>query len=871
MKSSLLRIATLLTLFIAFTGCTKNVEEEAETPVTPNISLEQIKITDDGNLSIGKSELEKEFLLQASFIDQRGEIPGSPTSTGMQSRIVYFTKQKSSLFMMEALKGFVTSDELPANRILAEFKIVSEDDAKIVFDFNNGMNKIFMATDWYASDAQYGMSPPFAVSIASSFLKDLSYEKEWLKIRQITQVQFYNLYIPMEVVYYLAPYQPDPSFEPSLSPGFTRVGYFEANPQIKPDFGNLENYVAKWNVKQPIIFYISSNTPKEYIDAVREGILYWNKAFGADVVQVEIAPEGVTAPHPTYNIIQWVTNHEAGFAYADAQVDPRTGQVLHGQAYITTRFSYFSSLLFDVKQKSKDPKEESAEKEIEHPLFGLKGFQGRPLCKYPAIEFSENVLRSAAANPEVIFKLSQDYIRHVVAHEVGHVLGLRHNFAGSYGAEGSPEERSDQFDHYLLTGEIGTPLRTASSVMDYLDREERILNGVYIGDEELPAFPYDAMAIQYLYYNAPPVASLEKTLFCTDTDLGFLWWSNYEECKLFDFGSHPISAQTHIWKRNVEQIPNLLAGYYLALKEVLQANAKKVPLNAEWSAEGLVQSLESILDLFRENVNSLYVERSFPFVSDINEKEYFDATTKWINKSVSENGGVRSILDLIADASLIKTMRTYEKRFHNIIESDTFKQGVTPSGEPYQFLDSEIEAMEKNASLFFKLFEEEVIAKVTELLAGYIPNKFTYDVVIDDYPELPPSSVFRPIADLKGLEDSLAGWADHMITEGAEKKPTFDFNLRFTATNILQPFQGPKEGWQQENRKEILEKLLEKLKVRFGKPILEIDPSKLSEEELKAFQEELQIIQALGGEVPIPPPPGEEPPVHAYEPKPEGS
>ena len=82
-----------------------------------------------------------------------------------------------------------------------------------------------------------------------------------------------------------------------------------------------------------IVFAISSNTPKEYRESVREGVLYWNKAFGREQIKVIIAPEGVSAPHPDYNVIQWANWDQAGFAYADAQMDPRTGEILHAQVF----------------------------------------------------------------------------------------------------------------------------------------------------------------------------------------------------------------------------------------------------------------------------------------------------------------------------------------------------------------------------------------------------------------------------------------------------------------------------------------------------------------------------------------------------------
>ncbi len=73
---------------------------------------------------------------------------------------------------------------------------------------------------------------------------------------------------------------------------------------------------------------------------MKDGILYWNLAFGKEIVQAKKAPDGVTAPDAEYNIIQWVPWDNAGFAYADDLMDPLTGQSEHGQAYITSVFAF---------------------------------------------------------------------------------------------------------------------------------------------------------------------------------------------------------------------------------------------------------------------------------------------------------------------------------------------------------------------------------------------------------------------------------------------------------------------------------------------------------------------------------------------------
>ncbi len=81
----------------------------------------------------------------------------------------------------------------------------------------------------------------------------------------------------------------------------------------------------------------------------------------------------------------------------------------------------------------------------------------------------KEVLASDALTDAAVLRVSQDYVREVVAHEVGHVLGLRHNFAGSLAATLTQKELDEWFRDYVA----GKPLDaytnkiTSASVMDY--------------------------------------------------------------------------------------------------------------------------------------------------------------------------------------------------------------------------------------------------------------------------------------------------------------------------------------------------------------------------------------------------------------------
>jgi hypothetical protein len=189
----------------------------------------------------------------------------------------------------------------------------------------------------------------------------------------------------------------------------------------------------KFDVREPIVFALSSAIPKDYRAAVRDGVLYWNRAFGRSLIRVIDAPPSVRAPSPDYNVIQWVTSGDfASTSYI--QSDPLTGQILHADIFVLPE----TMMDGDLEQQN-------------------------------------------------------DHLRYIVAHEVGHALGLRHNFAQGDGI---------------------------TTVMGYFDlpRILQIGRQIRIG---APAQPYDTAVVQHVYLGAPLDLNTLPP-FCTDDQQGCL-------------------------------------------------------------------------------------------------------------------------------------------------------------------------------------------------------------------------------------------------------------------------------------------------------------------------------------------------------------
>jgi hypothetical protein len=501
-------------------------------------------------LAVNKSELGKKWFL-SSFLKQF--YPGAVEAGAARSlgtRVVSFKMQNGKLFVFDVDDNKKTSETFTPEIVVEAYPIVDDPTFRslpgssnyVLIDPAAGLNRFNTVSDAFGASSV-------------SFEIELLFSQSFRRISDgITFEQVFTGYSNLSAVgdgtldgnmlrgqgtlgLALRRYAEGQGFVNRPTPAtphyFTTE--FSGASHIVPNTGKVETRPVRWNIHagmKPIKWTIShraqvtQNDPKyadyDIIGALKHGIEDWNEVFGFKVFEAEVGQPGDSFADDDRNFIIWDEDPSVGYAYANWRINPNTGEVRGASVYMNIDWLIGAEMSFQDDPPAsptgfvRAPVKELARKPRPQVSFlTWAGGSDNTTCLLWAPGFRDaddaNIQAPVTVNktgtPMTKKQKVFSYIKNTVLHEIGHDLGLRHNFKGSL-----------------------TPV--TSSVMDYLGSEDNYLN-TGVGE-------YDRQAIKYLYGLSD---DLPTAAFCTDEHT-----TVDPDCNRFDEGANPYDPYVTFYK-----------------------------------------------------------------------------------------------------------------------------------------------------------------------------------------------------------------------------------------------------------------------------------------------------------------------------------